>query len=118
MAEPVLHCHWNGCVLPTDSRCAGALVHGTLFLAVGAGKSVSDLPERIWKIVVDPSALDVSGYQSSGTGGTASLWLSADGGLPDPVIYHVEERSLKFCIQNTSHRHLAVTLHFEINTLA
>lgn len=43
----VLHCHWNGCVLPTDSHCAGALVHGTLFLAVGAGKSVSDLSERI-----------------------------------------------------------------------
>ena len=67
---------------------------------------------------MDPSALDVFGYQSSGTGGIASLWLSVDGSLPDPVIYHVEERSLKFCIQNTSHRHQAVTLHFEINTLA
>lgn len=53
-----------------------------------------------------------------GPAGIASLWLSVDGSLPDPVIYHVEERSLKFCIQNTSHRHLAVTLHFEINTLA
>ena len=118
MAEPVLHCYWNGCILPSDSHCAGAVVHGILFLAVGAGKFVSDLPERIWEIAMDPSTLDVSGHQPFRTGGTASLWLSADDGLPDPVIYHVEERSLKFCIQNTSHRHLAVTLHFEINTLA